>query len=183
MAESRRQKGFPVGQIKGSDWAWEPGCGGVGGDGACIPAADFRYLYWEIKVNPFSRFNKFLLLHNDFFQVRADDGPAEGCDHTSGTQVAFDLLLSYKAPVNDVLDPEMVTGGITVPNDVTLPYDLEFLGSEVEGENMIPQPISSDYERKIWAVVDMYQTGHMINGLPANSRVMDTSDIDWEGHP
>ena len=174
MAGNRRNLGFPSNQIKGSDWSYFPGCGGSGAGGCKVPAA-FSYVYWSIKVNPFSMHNSKLVLHNDAF-VPHLDSPTGACTHNEGAATDFDVLLMYEEPIAG-LDPSLATGIIPIPAGTTLPYDLEF-----DAVN-IPQPDHPDYERKIWVVLDLKQVGLMIRDIPQITEVMQTVKLNWEGQP
>ena len=173
MAGGRRNLGFPTNQIKGSDWTYYPGCGGLGAT-LCFEPASYSYIYWSIKVNPFSVHNSELVLHNDGFAPHTDS-PVGVCLHNDGAQRGFDILLLHESPVGG-LDRSLATGIITVPDDITFPYELEF-----EAEH-IPQPDHPDYERRIWVALDLGTTG-LMTGLPQNSEVMQTVKLNWEGRP
>lgn len=174
MAESRKSLGFPSNQIKGSDWLYFAGCGGMGA-GSCYDPAAFSYIYWPIKVNPFSVHNSKLVLHNDGFVPHLDI-PLGICTHNDGAAVAYDILLLYEEPVTS-LDRSKATGVISVPPSVTPPFDIEF-----DAEN-IPQPDNPAYTRRIWVVADLKQTGLMVNGLPQVSELLQTVKLNWEGQP
>ena len=174
MAESRKNLGFPSNQIKGSDWSYFAGCGGAGA-GFCHNPATFSYLYWSIKVNPFSMRNTQLVLHNNSFVPHLNT-PVGICTHNEGAAVDFDVLLLHEEPVAS-LDGSLATGTIHVPASTTLPYELEF-----DAVN-IPQPDHPDYERKIWVAIDMKQAGLMVKGLPQISEIMQTLKLNWEGQP
>lgn len=173
MADSRRNLGFPSNSTKGSDFSFYPGCGGSGA-GLCVDPAGFSYIYWPIKVNPFSMHNSKLVLHNDGFVPREDTTGI--CAHNGGAAIDFDVLLLYNEPSSG-LDRSLATGIITIPSSITLPYDLEF-----DAEN-IPQPDNLNYERRIWAVADLHQTGRMIGGIGQITEIMQTVKLIWEGRP
>lgn len=174
MAGGRQNLGFPSNQIKGSDWQYWPGCGGSGA-GVCYNPAVYSYIYWGIKVNPFSQHNSKLVLHNDSFIPHLDN-PAGICAHNDGAAVGFDVLLFYKEPTG-VLDRSKATGIVSVPSSIMLPYEIEF------DAEFLPQPDNIDYERRIWAVLDLKQTGLMTNGIPQVTEVMQTLKLNWEGQP
>lgn len=174
MSESRRNLGFPSNQIKGDDWLYSSGCGGMGA-GECKLPAGFSYIFWEIKVNPFSMHNSKLVLHNDLFKAYLNS-PVGTCANNAGNPVDIELLLFYKKPTGD-LDKSKATGRLSIPAGITLPYEVEF-----DAIN-IPQPSHPDYERKIWAVIDLGQTGRMVNGIAQNTEVMQTIKLNWEGQP
>ncbi len=174
MSTGRQSTGFPSNNIKGNDWSYSPGCGGVGAGTCQLPAA-FSYIYWEIKVNPFSTRNSKLVLHNDYFKPFTDSAIGL-CDHNDGSPMGFDVLLMHKKPTG-TLDPSKATGIISVPSNILLPYELEF---DVQN---IPQPIDSDYERRIWVVLDLKQTGLMVDGVAQETEIMKTVKLNWEGQP
>lgn len=174
MSEGRRNAGFPSNQIKGLDWYYSAGCGGMGA-GDCKLPASFSYIFWEIKVNPFSSHNSKLVLHNDFFKAY-QDSPFGTCTHNAGAPVAMELLLFYKQPVG-ALDKSKATASISIPAGITMPYEVEFDATN------LPQPTHPDYERKIWAVLDIGQTGLMIGGIAQKTEVMQTVKLNWEGQP
>lgn len=174
MSEGRRNKGFPSNQIKGVDWTFSPGCGGAGAGGCQLPAT-FNYIFWEIKVNPFSQHNSELVLHSDFFKAYTDI-PTGTCPHNIGSSVDMELLLFYKQPTG-ALDKSQATGSVSIPAGIMMPYDVEF-----DAVNL-PQPTHPDYERKIWAVLDLGQTGLMIGGIDQKTEVMNTLKLNWEGQP
>jgi hypothetical protein len=174
MDSGRRNTGFPSNNIKGSDWRYNAGCGGSGA-GSCFLPANFSYMYWEIKVNPFSSHNSKLLLHNDGFRPFTDS-PTGVCTHNDGSPMGFDVLLLHNEPVA-TLDRSLATGIISVPSSITFPYELEF-----DAPN-IPQPTDPSYERKIWVALDLKQTGLMVNGLPQKTEIMQTVKLNWEGQP
>lgn len=172
---TRENAGFPTNQVKGVDWLYNPGCGGMGA-GACYNPAGFSYIYWPIKVNPFSSRNNLLVLHDDNFLPYEDAGDNGMCAHSSGARFEFDVYLFYREPIG-ALDYTAATGKITVPVTSMLPIDLEFLGEQ------LPQPTHPDYERKIWVVLDMKATGKMVGGISQQTEVMQTVKLDWEGTP
>lgn len=174
MAGSRENLGFPSNQVKGDDFSYYAGCGGSGA-GSCYSPATFSYIYWPIKVNPFSVHNSKLVIHNDSFVPR-EDTPVGICTHNGGAAVDFDVLLLYKEPSTG-LDRSLATGVISVPASVSLPYDLEFDAAN------IPQPDNPNYERKIWAVADLKQAGRMIGGVAQITEIMQTIKLNWEGQP
>ena len=173
-ADSRREMGFPTNTIKGSDYSYYAGCGGSGAVGCVLPAT-FSYLYWPIKVNPFSVKNTKLVLHNDYFSPYADSAVGT-CAHNQGARLGFNLLLFYKEPTG-VLDYSKATGNVAISNSLSFPYEIEL------DMDYLPQPDNSNYERKIWVVCDFGQIGVMIGGLPQISEVMQTIKLNWEGNP
>lgn len=174
MTQSRRTLGFPSNQTKGSDWDYFAGCGGSGA-GACVLPAGFSYIYWGIKVNPFSMHNSKLVLFNDFFKPYTDS-PSGFCDHNDGSPRGFDVLLLHEAPISG-LDRSKATGIISIPDSIALPYELEF-----DAEHL-PQPDHPDYERRIWVALDLGTTGLMVNGIAQVTEVMRTLKLNWEGQP
>lgn len=174
MSEGRRSLGFPSNQIKGADWFYGAGCGGMGAGGCQLPAA-FSYIFWEIKVNPFSQHNSKLVLYNDYFKAHQDI-PFGTCPHNTGGPVDIELLLFYKQPTGQ-LDKSKSTARVSIPADITLPLEVEFDAVS------LPQPTHPDYERKIWAVIDLGQTGRMIGGIEQKTEVMKTLKLNWEGQP
>lgn len=177
MSQSRRSLGFPSNQIKGADWRYYAGCGG-GGAGGCPLPASFSYMYWAIKVNPFSMHNSKLVLHNDGFAPYTDAGPDPftGCPHTDGLQRGFDVILLRQSPASG-LSRSLATAIVSVPADITFPYELEF-----EAEHL-PQPDHPDYDRRIWVALDFGATGYLTRGLPQNAEAMQTVKLNWEGQP
>lgn len=177
-SETRKTVGFPSNQVKGFDFRFNPGCGGSGA-GICIDPATYSYIYWPIKVNPFSRRNNLLILRDDDWLPYTDAGYDGLCSHSDGSRVAFDVLLFYQQPTG-TLDRSKATGIINVPAGGPiggLPIILEF------GEKQLPQPTNVLYERKIWAVIDLGRTGLMTNGLPQQFEVMTTVKLDYEATP
>jgi len=182
MAQSRFVSTFPVGQIRGSDYSYNPGCGGLGA-GSCVLPANFSYIYWPIKVNPFSVFNKQLTLRNTSFLPYLNAGSNGTCANSNGAQQSFDIYLMYKAPVAS-LNTSLAVSRVVVPNNVTLPFDVTFEGNMADiSKNQLPQPTSPQYERIIWVVLDLKQTGLMTGGLPQVGEAMKTIHLDWEGQP
>ena len=175
MSQGRRSQGFPSNQIKGDDWVYGAGCGGMGA-GECKLPATFSYIYWEIKVNPFSMHNSKLVLYNELFRAFTDS-PVGLCTHNQGVPVDLELLLFYRQPTGVELDKSKATGAVQIPAGITLPYEVEF-----DAVN-IPQPTHPDYERKIWAAIDLGGTGRMIGGIPQKSEVLQTIKLNWEGQP
>ncbi len=174
MNQGRRNLGFPSNQTKGDDWGYFAGCGGAGG-GGCVDPANFSYIYWGIKVNPFSMHNSKLVLLNESFKPYTDSS-AGFCDHNADQPRGFDVLLLYKAPISG-LDRSKATSIVTIPANITLPYEIEFDSQD------IPQPDHPDYERRIWVALDMYTSGLMIEGIAQNTEVMKTLKLNWEGRP
>lgn len=173
---TRNDVGFPANVVKGDDFNWSPGCGGKGA-GQCYPAASFSYMYWSIKVNPFSRRNTLLVLQNNGFIPYFDAGSDGFCDHSDGAQAPFDVYLFYEQPTGTKLDTSQAVAHVAVPNTATLPFNIEFL------EANIPQPVNVDYERKIWVAVDLHQTGTMVAGRPQVSELMQTLKLNVEATP
>lgn len=172
-SESRRTLGFANNLVKGSDFLYFAGCGGSGA-GSCHTPATYSYMYWPIKVEPFSVRNTKLVLHNDGFAPKLDN-PVGVCTHNDGAQQGFDVLLFYQSPATG-LDRSKAVGKITVPSSITFPYELEF-----DAVN-IPQPDNALYERRIWVAIDFGVTGLMTNDLPQTSEVMKTVKLDKESN-
>jgi len=172
-SQTRRQLGFANNQVKGSDWSYFAGCGGFGA-GACHSPATYSYMYWPIKVEPFSVRNLKLVLHNDGFAPYTDT-PTGPCTHNAGSQAGFDVLLLYQEPVG-TLDRSKATGIITVPSSITFPYELEFDAAN------IPQPDNVLYGRKIWVALDFGTTGLMLNDLPQINEAMKTVKLNKESN-
>lgn len=175
MSLGRRSQGFPSNQIKGDDWLYNAGCGGMGA-GECKLPAGFSYIFWEIKVNPFSAHNSKLVLYNESFRAFTDS-PLGICDHNEGTPVDIELLLFYKQPTGATLDKSLATGSVTIPANIMLPFEVEFDAA------FLPQPTNPSYERKIWAAIDLGATGLMINGVPQKTEALQTVKLNWEGQP
>lgn len=173
--ETRRPAGFPTNNVKGDDWSFNPGCGGSGA-GSCVLPAGFSYIYWPIKVNPFSVRNTLLVLHNDDFLAYTNGGNDGLCPNSDGARIEFDIYLLHQAPTSS-LNPALATAKITVPTSTMLPMEFEF------PEGMLPQPIDPLYERRIWVAIDLRATGRMIGGRPQVTEAMKTVKLDWEGTP
>lgn len=177
-SQTRETVGFPSNQVKGWDWRFNPGCGGSGA-GSCVLPASYSYIYWPVKVNPFSRRNNLLVLRDDFWLPFTNAGNDGLCPNSEGTRVAFDVLLFYEQPVG-ALDRSLATGIINVPAGGPLgglPIILEF------GEKQLPQPTHPDYERRIWVVIDLGATGYMTGGVAQTAEVMQTIKLDYEATP
>jgi len=173
---------FPVGQIKGADYSYNPGCGGLGG-GSCILPADYDYIYWPVKVSPFSVFNRQFILRDTTFLPYTNAGSNVTCPDSNGVQQAFDVYLLYKAPVAS-LDVSAAVSHVSVPNNVTLPFDMTFEGSLTDlSKNQIPQPTNPLYERRIWVAIKLPSTGLMTGGIIQTHEAMKTINLDWEGRP
>lgn len=174
-SQTRENVGFPSNQVKGWDFRFNPGCGGSGA-GFCYLPAVYSYIYWSIKVNPFSRRNNKLVLRDDTWLPFTNAGNNGLCPNSEGSRVPFDVLLFYEKPVG-TLDRSLATGIINVPTSTALPFTLEF------GEELLPQPISPDYERRIWVVIDLGATGYMTGNAPQEIELMQTIKLDYEATP
>ncbi len=174
MSSGRRSAGFPSNNIKGTDWSYFAGCGGMGA-GSCVLPAAFSYMYWEIRVNPFSAHNSKLVLYNEGFKPFTETSLGI-CAHNDDMPQGFDIMLLHEEPIAS-LDRSKATSIISVPANILLPYELEFDAPD------IPQPVDADYERKIWVAVDLGRTGLMVDGLPQKSELMKTIKLNWEGQP
>ena len=164
-SESRIPAGFPSTRLKFSDWGYSPGCGGGGATGPTI-YADFSYMYWAVKVNPFSVYNNQLIIKNDTFY------PYD----SSYNKYPYDLMLFYQEPVG-VLDRTKAVGIIHVPVTELVPILFEF------NDDNIPQPINALYERKIWVVADFGVTGLNLLNHPQNYELFNTVKLSYEGAP
>lgn len=174
-SQSRQDVGFPSNTVKGLDFRFAPGCGGSGA-GICIFPASYSYIYWPVKVNPFSRRNNLLVLRDDDWLPYNNGGFDGICANSNGTQRAFDIYLLYQAPTSS-LNPALATGKITVPAGAALPLTLEFL------EAQLPQPTNVLYERRIWVAVDLRDTGVMTQGVLQTAELFQTVKLNYEGTP
>ncbi len=174
-SQTREDVGFPSNQVKGDDYRYNPGCGGSGA-GVCVLPAAFSFVYWSIKVNPFSSRNNMLVLHDDDFLVYTNAGSDGICPNSNGSRVAFDVLLFYQSPAAGI-NEALATAKVNVPTSQALPFDIEFT------EGKIPQPTNVLYERKIWVAINFAATGLMIGGLAQNTEAMQTVKLDYEARP
>lgn len=176
MGEFNREPlGFPNGQIKGTDWSYYPGSGGLGA-GACFLPAGFSYIYWPVKVNPFSvRNNRLVLKDEDFFPY-TNAGFDGICANSNGSKMPFDVYTLVAAPTSG-LDTSLAKGRVSVLSTQTLPFEVEFLAAQ------LPQPSDAGYAGRIWIAVDIKQTGLMIGAYTQTSELMKTTNLEWEGQP
>lgn len=169
----RQTTGFPVGSVSGSDWSFLTNFGGMGGGGDNEPLP-WRYIYWPIRVNPFSRLNKKLILANNDFIVWTD------ANHQN--KAAFALIISDRPPSNDTVSTSQILSKVDVPANITLPMRFEF--DQMSSDKLIlPQPTMSTYDRKIYAIIDLLQTGRYAARNEQIIEAMETVSLQYEGTP
>lgn len=177
MSESKRSNGVPSNSVKGSDYSYFPGCGGSGA-GPCVLPATFSYVYWPIKVNPFSTRNNLLVLFNETFIPRTNT-PTGLCANNPDQKINYDILLMYDEPVG-IIDRSKAVSIVSIPATTQLPFEVEFSGSDNQASNQIPQPIDNRYKRTIWVVIDLFSTGLMLNGIPQKFEALKTIKLNYE---
>lgn len=168
------KKGYPKNQVRGSDFSYSPGCGGIGG-GSCVLPATFRYIYWPIYGTNFAVYNRKLTLLNTTFKSNLNAGNNGFCPNSNGASQDYDILLCYQPPdFSGVLDPVNIVGRATVPAAATLPFEVTFEGDQ------IPQPSSLLWGGIVYVVIDLYETGRMIDGNGQRSMVLKTTNFDYD---
>lgn len=172
-SQDRRSVGFPTGNVAGQDWEYLPNFGGMGGGGDNV-ALPWRYVYWKIKVNAFSRLNKKLILHNEGFAVYSDS--------LLMNRVAYALIISDRPPTNDVLVTDQILSRIDIPANTPWPQQFEF--DQMDSDKIIlPQPTMATYDRYIYAIIDLLQTGRYIGTNTQIVEAMKTASLQFEGTP
>lgn len=163
--------GYPKNLVRGTDFDYSPGCGGMGGAGCQIPAA-FRYIYWPIFATNFVTKNRQLILQNTFFKSHLDGGAGGGCAHTEGASTDYDVLLVYDA-AGGVFSEDDVTARITIPGAQTVPFELVF------NDDQIPQPTNLAWQGLFYVVIDLYATGRMVRA-GETTMVFKTTNYDYD---
>lgn len=165
------KQGYPKNLVRGSDFLYSPGCGGMGGGSCGIPAT-FRYIWWRIYASNFVVRNRKFVLQNTTFKSYLDSGPGGGCDHNEGASVDYEVLLCYQADGGIFTEADVVSR-VTVSGAQTLPFELEFNG------DAIPQPTSTSWTGIFYVVIDLQATGRMVRAS-STSVVMKTTNYDYD---
>lgn len=163
--------GYPKNLVRGSDFDYSPGCGGMGG-GSCGVPATFRYIWWRIYGTNFITKNRQLILQNTYFKSHLDGGVGGGCAHTEGASVDYDVLLVYQAD-GGVFTEDDVTARITIDGAQSLPFELVF------NDVQIPQPDDPRWGGIFYVVIDLYETGRMVRAVET-SQVFRTTNYDYD---
>ena len=176
MISDRQEKGYRTGQIKGKDFIYITGVGGMGGSNANSQLAAFRYLWWAIPAHRLAVLNTKLEIINDNFEVY--DRYATPKNPAQSPQ-PYRILLSTKAPINDTVSPSIVKSTTSVPAGTGINR------SWVMDEAMLPQPTDDEYSGKMYVIVDMLTTGkapisdEVLSGKP-EYEAMRTKIYDYE---
>jgi hypothetical protein len=163
--------GYPKNLVRGSDFDYSPGCGGLGG-GSCGIPADFRYIWWRIYATNFLTKNRQLILQNSYFKSHLDGGAGGGCAHTEGTSVDYDVLLVYQAD-GGIFTEDDVTARVTIDGAQTLPFEIVF------NDSQIPQPTHPSWGGIFYVVLDLYETGRMVRAA-STTQVFKTTNYDYD---
>ena len=163
--------GYPKNLVRGSDFDYSPGCGGLGGGGCQIPAT-FRYIWWRIYGTNFIVKNRQLILQNGYFKSYLNGGPAGGCDNSEGASVDYDVLLVYQADGGVFIEDDVVSR-VTIPGGQTVPFELVF------NDTQIPQPTHPSWGGIFYVVIDLYATGRMVRAA-ATTQVFKTTNYDYD---
>lgn len=166
------KKGYPKNLVRGSDFSYSPGCGGMGG-GSCTDPANFRYIWWRIFATNFVVHNRKLTLLNTTFKSYANAGSNGSCANSNGASQDYDVLLVYQADGGIFVEDD-VTSRVTIPGGETLPFEVTFEGDE------IPQPDSEKWTGIFYVVIDLKATGRMIDGHAATDMVLKTTNYDYD---
>lgn len=176
MIDDRREKGYRTGQIKGKDFMYVTGTGGMGGSDADTSPAAFRYLWWTIPAHRLAVLNTKLEIINENFEVY--DRYLTSTVFTQTPQ-PYRMLLSTKPPVNDVVDSMAVksTAYVSAGTGIGRIWVMD--------ETMLPQPTDDEYSGKIYVIVDLLATGKAPLGdiqlnLTREYEAMRTKIYDYE---
>lgn len=164
--------GYPKNLVRGSDFSFSPGCGGMGA-GACYLPASFRYIWWRVYATNFVVRNRKLTLQNIDFKSYANAGSDGFCPNSNGASQDYDILLVYQADGGIFVEAD-VTARVTVSGSQTLPFEVTFEGDK------IPQPTSPSWTGIFYVVVDLKETGRMLGGRPATLPVLSTVNYDYD---
>jgi hypothetical protein len=164
--------GYPKNLVRGSDFDYSPGCGGMGA-GFCYLPASFSYIWWRIFATNFVVKNRKLVLQNIDFKSYLNAGSDGICPNSEGASQPYDIVLSYAA---DPLDftPENEACRITIPGDQTMPFEVEFNSLQ------IPQPDDPRWNGIFTVMIDLKTTGRMVGGVAQTAIVMSTVDYDYD---
>lgn len=165
------KKGYPKNLVRGSDFSFSPGCGGLGGGGCQLPAT-FRYIWWRIFGTNFLVYNRKLTLQNTDFKSYLNAGSDGFCPNSEGASVDYDVLLVYSAD-GGVFTEDDVVSRVTVPGAQTLPFELEF------NDIQIPQPDDPRWTGIFYVVIDLGTTGRMVRAT-STTTVMKTTNYDYD---
>ena len=163
--------GYPKNLVRGKDFDFSPGCGGMGA-GQCYTPASFRYIWWRIFATNWVVRNRKLTLQNIDFKAY-DVNPSGLCTYNNGTSQDYDVLLVYQADGGVFVESD-VAARVTIPGSQTLPFEITFEADK------IPQPSDPRWSGIFYVVVDLKTTGRMIGGRPANLPVMNTVNYDYD---
>jgi hypothetical protein len=184
LSKDRAPQGFPSNHIKGSDWFFIS-CGGKGGPPVCPNPYPGDYIWWAIKVSPYSTYNRHLVIQNLTFQIWYDAGAANGCQHSYGALSSYDLYFSYTAPTSKI--PTNITNKMTIPASSVPPVIYKF-----DSGNSLPQPNNPNYDGNIYVTASFPQTsmltslGDHVDGHFAtiaqfqNFALMLTTNLDYD---
>lgn len=164
--------GYPKNLVRGSDFAYSPGCGGSGA-GFCYLPANFTYIWWRIYATNFVVRNRKLVLQNIDFKSYLNAGNDGICPNSEGASQPYDVVLSY---ASDPLDftPANEAARVTIPGGQTLPFEIEF------NELQIPQPKDPRWTGIFTVIIDLKATGRMIGGRAQTAQVLKTVDYDYD---
>lgn len=163
--------GYPKNLVRGSDFGFSPGCGGMGA-GACYLPASFRYIWWRIFATNFVVYNRKITLQNIDFKSYSDTAVGI-CAHNNDVSQDYDILLVYQAD-GGIFTEADVAGRITIPGSQTIPFEVTF-------ENVkIPQPTDGRWTGIFYVVIDLKTTGRMIGGRPSYLPVLSTVNYDYD---
>lgn len=146
MISDRREKGYRTGQIKGKDYLFVTGVVGMGGGGSGNLSTAFRYMWWAIPAHRLAVLNTKLEIMNESFELY-DKYLLEVNDIQ--TKQPYRVLISSKPPVNDTVDYSAVTSNVYIPAGTGKGRVWRL------SESDLPQPISSNYNGKIYVIIDM----------------------------
>lgn len=164
--------GYPKNLVRGSDFAYNPGCGGMGA-GVCYLPANFTYIWWRIYATNFVVRNRKLVLQNIDFKSYLNAGNNGICPNSNGASVDYDVILSYASDPLDFSAANEATR-ITIPGSQTLPFELLFDATQ------IPQPDDPRWTGIFTVIVDLKASGRMIDGHAQTDNVLKTVDYDYD---
>lgn len=164
--------GYPKNLVRGNDFGYSPGCGGMGG-GSCILPAAFSYIWWRQYATSYITRNRRFTLLNIEFKSYLNAGSDGICPNSNGASQDYDIVLSYAADPLDFSEANEA-GRITIPGAQTLPFEVTFENDQ------IPQPADPRWNGIFTVIIDLKATGRMIDGRPQDQPVMKTTNYDYD---
>lgn len=164
--------GYPKNLVRGSDFNYSPGCGGMGA-GFCYLPANFSYIWWRIFATNFVVKNRKLVLQNTNFKAYTNGGNNGLCPNSEGISQDYDIVLSYASDSGD-FTPAREAARVTIPGSQTLPFEVQF------DDLQLPQPDNVLWTGIFTVIIDLKTTGRMIGGITQQTIVMKTVDYDYD---